>query len=298
MSMAGRILLTGSSGQLGWELRRALLPLGEIIAPPRNEFDLAHPETLARMVKQVKPRWIINPAAYTAVDRAESEVELCDTINATAPGILAEAAREVGAAIIHFSTDYVFDGHKRAPYNEEDIPHPLNHYGASKLEGERAVAAAGAPWLVFRTGWVYGGHGLNFVRTMQQLMLARQSLSIVDDQIGAPTWARALANAVALVVGHYGTPERVADVSGLYHLSCAGATTWYEFAQLIRVRMREAQPGCALARLLPVPSHEYPTPASRSPYSVLDNGKMQRTFGLSLPAWDECFDLAAPEFGL
>ncbi|HEY9381449.1 MAG TPA: dTDP-4-dehydrorhamnose reductase [Burkholderiales bacterium] len=298
MSLGGPILLTGANGQVGWELRRALLPLGPIVAPGRAQCDLSRPETLADVVRQIRPQWIINPAAYTAVDRAESEPGLCDTVNAVAPGVLAEAAREAGAGIIHFSTDYVFDGGKRTPYRETDVPAPLNYYGASKLAGEQAIAAAGAPWLVLRTGWVYGGHGVNFVRTMQRLLGERSSLSVVDDQIGAPTWARAIADAVAIIVGRYRTPERMAAASGLYHLSCGGSTTWFGFAAAIRQRMLTAQPDRPLAQLIAIPSHDYPTPAARSPYSVLDNGKLKRTFGLALPPWSECFDLAAPEFGL
>ncbi|HEY9380272.1 MAG TPA: dTDP-4-dehydrorhamnose reductase, partial [Burkholderiales bacterium] len=225
MSRGGPILLTGASGQLGWELRRALLPLAPIVAPGRAQCDLSRPETLADVVRQVRPQWIINPAAYTAVDRAESETALCDTVNAAAPGVLAEAAREAGAGIIHFSTDYVFDGGKRTPYRESDTTAPLNRYGASKLAGEQAVAAAGAPWLVFRTGWVYGGHGVNFVRAMQRLLGERSSLSVVDDQIGTPTWAHAIAEAVTIIVGRYRTPERMAEESGIYHLSCSGSTS-------------------------------------------------------------------------
>lgn len=297
MNPGGPILLTGAGGQVGWELRRALLPLGPIVAPGRAQCDLSRPEILANIVRQVRPQWIINPAAYTAVDHAESEMELCNTVNAVAPGVLAQAAYEVGAGIIHFSTDYVFDGGKRAPYRESDATAPLNHYGASKLAGEQAVAAAGAPWLVFRTGWVYGGHGVNFVRTMQRLLGERSSLSVVDDQIGAPTWARAIADAVAIIVGRYRTPERVAEVSGLYHLSCGGSTSWFGFAEAIRERLLLAQPNRPLAQLIAIPSRDYPTPAVRSPYSLLDNGKLERTFGLALPHWRECFDLAAPEFG-
>jgi len=293
-----RILLTGASGQVGWELRRTLLPLGEVIAPGREEFDLSKPERLAETVRRIRPQWIVNPAAYTAVDRAESEPALCDTVNAVAPAELARAARALGAGFIHFSTDYVFNGDKRAPYREDDAPMPLNQYGASKLEGERAIAAIGGAWLIFRTGWIYGGHGDNFVRTVQRLLLQRESLSIVDDQIGAPTWARAVAEVVAIIMGRYAAPEALLPDSGIYHLSAGGSTSWFAFAEHIRERMAAAHPGRPLARLIPIPSVQYPTPATRSHYSVLDNSKLRERFGLALPDWKECFALAAPEFGL
>ena len=293
-----RILLTGANGQLGWELRRTLLPLGQIVAPGRDVCDLARPETLTETVRRIRPQWIVNPAAYTAVDRAESEPALCHAVNAVAPGVLAEAAREIGAAVIHFSTDYVFDGRKAAPYVEEDATAPLNVYGASKRDGELAVTAAGAPHLVFRTGWVYGGHGLNFVRTIQRLLAEREVLTVVADQIGAPTWARAIAETVSLVLARYRAPEGVSEDVGLYHLACAGEASWFDFAQRIRQRMAAAQPQQSLAEVKPVASSEYRTAAQRSPYSVLDSGKLAQRFGLRLPPWTECFDLAAPEFGL
>ncbi len=297
MSSRPVVLLTGASGQVGWELRRCLMPLAKVVAPGREHFDLARPETLIPLIRQLKPRWIVNPAAYTAVDRAESERDLCYAVNALAPGVLAEAAREVGAGIVHFSTDYVFDGRKNTPYREEDLTAPLNWYGASKLAGEQAVADAADAWLVFRTAWVYGAHGANFVRTMMRLLRERSTLTVVDDQIGTPTWARAIAEAVATVLARCPDPQQLGSRKGVYHLTCGGQTTWFAFAAAIHDRL-QARGVAPLAELQPIPSQAYPTPAKRSPYSVLDNGKLEQAFDIRLPDWDEVFSLAAPEFGL
>ncbi|RFA29334.1 dTDP-4-dehydrorhamnose reductase [Alkalilimnicola ehrlichii] len=299
MSVRPRILLTGGSGQVGWELRRSLLALGEVIEPDRERYDLCRPERLARLIRDLKPRWVVNPAAYTAVDKAESEPERCQRINAIAPAVLAEAAHAVGAGFIHFSTDYVFDGAKHSPYTEDDPTAPLNWYGTTKLEGEQAVAdvSRDGAWLVLRTGWVYGGRGHNFVRTMQRLMSEKTQLTVVDDQIGAPTWARSIADVAAQVLAYCQSPSAMAEYAGVYHVSCAGATSWYGFASRIRDRLLAAGME-AVAELSPTDSAGYPTPAARSPYSVLDNSKLARRFGLVLPPWEEAFMLAAPEFGL
>ncbi len=290
-----RILLTGATGQVGWELRRSLAPLGEIIAPTHREFDLSRPHTLATLVRQVRPNWIVNPAAYTAVDNAESEQELCRTVNEVAPGALAQAAASVGAGMVHLSTDYVFDGTAGRPYREDDPPAPLNHYGRTKLAGEQAVAAVGAPCLVLRTSWVYGGRGTNFFRTITRLMREKQIVSIVDDQIGTPTWSRQVAEAIAIVLAQVREPHALAERAGIYHLTCHGETSWYGFAQEIRERLA----GDRIAKLIPVTSEHYPTPARRSLYSVLDNGKLAEVFQLSLPHWKRAFAMAAEDhFGL
>lgn len=282
------IMLTGVNGQVGWELRRALAPLGHVVALDSRALDLADPDAIRARVREIAPRLIVNPAAYTAVDRAESEPERARAVNATAPGILGEEASRCGAILVHYATDYVFDGRKDSPYLEDDAPNPLNVYGATKLEGETAIRASGARHLIFRTSWVYGRRGGNFLLTMQRLMQERPELRIVDDQIGAPTWSRMIAEATAQILAQCLSPARGADRPepwGTYHLTCGGATSWYGFA-------------CAIAelkgyptRLTPIPSADYPTPARRPANSRLDNGKLERVFGLRLPDWREALEL-------
>lgn len=278
------ILLTGANGQVGWELRRALSPLGQVAAVDSKAMDLADPDAIRRVLAEVRPRLIVNPAAYTAVDKAEAEPHLARKVNAEAPGLLAEVAAKTGALLVHYSTDYVFDGSGDAPWKEDDPTGPLNVYGATKLAGEQAIAATGCRHLIFRTSWVYGARGANFLLTMGRLMRERPELKIVADQVGAPTWCRGLADATAHVLAQWLSPARGADKPepwGVYHMTHGGETSWHGFAQaILELEGLEAPP-----RLLPIPSGDYPTPARRPLNSRLDNGKLERTFGIRLPAW-------------
>lgn len=278
-----KILLTGCSGQLGRELKRSLACLGEVVACDRGLLDLAQPEAMHAAVRAIAPTVIVNAAAYTAVDRAEAEPHLAQAINTVAPAILAEEAKRLGALLIHYSTDYVFDGTKSTPYTEADQPAPLSAYGRSKLGGEQTIAAAGGRHLIFRTSWVYGLHGANFMKTM--LRLGRRScetgdeLRVVGDQVGAPTWTRHLADATALILARKDLPD------GLYHLAAAGATNWHAYAEAI---FAEAQ-HTGLVDKPPVihriTSADYPLPAPRPANSRLDCTKFRRDFDLALPDW-------------
>ena len=274
-----RILLTGCAGQLGRELKRSLCCLGEVIACDRQEFDLADPDALRDAVRDAAPAVIVNAAAHTAVDKAESEPELAMAINAIAPGVLAEEAKRLGALLIHYSTDYVFDGTKPAPYTEDDSPAPLSVYGRSKREGELAIAAADGRHLIFRTSWVYGLHGANFMKTMLRLGKEHDELRVVGDQIGAPTWSRHLADVTALVLARKDIPN------GLYHLAAAGETSWHGYAEAIfyeaqRVGLMDNSP--VVHRIT---SADYPLPAARPANSRLDCSRFRRDFDLTLPDW-------------
>lgn len=273
-----RILVTGRDGQVGWELVRTLAPLGEVMATGRAELDLASGDSIRNAVRAIQPQLIVNAAAYTAVDRAESEPELARRINTNAVAALAEEAKTVGAAMIHYSTDYVFDGAKTTPYLEGDAPHALSVYGQTKLGGEQALAAAGIPYLVLRTSWVYGARGHNFLKTILKLAVEKPELRIVDDQIGAPTWSRDIAEATAVIAKRW--MHNGATQSGVYHMTAAGETTWYGFAaEALRLRKSPS------AKLVPIASSEYPTPAARPKNSRLDCGKLARDFDCRLPAW-------------
>ena len=274
-----RILLTGCAGQLGRELKRSLACLGDVIACDRQEFDLADPDALRDAVRDAAPTVIVNAAAHTAVDKAESEPELAMAINAIAPGVLAEEAKRLGALLIHYSTDYVFDGTKPAPYTEDDSPAPLSVYGRSKREGELAIAATGARHLILRTSWVYGLHGANFMKTMLRLGKEHDELRVVGDQIGAPTWSRHLADVTALVLARKDIPN------GLYHLAAAGETSWHGYAEAIfyeaqRVGLMDKSP--VVHRIT---SADYPLPAARPANSRLDCSRFRRDFDLTLPDW-------------
>lgn len=274
-----RILLTGVNGQVGWELQRTLAPLGEIIAADRRTLDLADVAAIRRGVAAIAPDLIVNPAAYTAVDKAESEPDAAFAVNAAAAGELAAC----GVPMVHFSTDYVFDGRKPDAYTETDTPNPLGVYGASKLAGEAAVANAGIPHLILRTSWVYGLRGKNFLLTMQRLARERESLSVVDDQFGAPTWSRLIAEATALTVARWLEREDLAADSGIYHLASAGRTSWHGFTAAILDRLAATHTG--LARLSAIPTSGYPTPAARPANSQLDCSKLAQRFGVRLPDW-------------
>lgn len=291
MSSENRILIVGAAGQVGVELQRSFADFGSITAVDRESVDLAVPDQVRELVNRAKPTLILNAAAYTAVDQAEAEGELATAINAEAPRVLAEEARERGALLVHYSTDYVFDGTKQGPWMEEDATHPLNAYGKSKLAGEEAIRGVGGAALVFRTSWIYGPHGKNFLLTMLRLAGERESLNVVDDQVGAPTTSIALADATRTIVegavaGRFGSP---ATWAGLYHMTCAGTTSWYGFAGAIFARVGDLLGGRRPA-VKPVASSEYPTPAQRPQNSVLSNARLKERFGVTLPAWDEALD--------
>lgn len=283
MSGIGRILVTGRDGQVGAELMRTLAGLGEVIATSRAEMDLESEESICRAVRGSQPRWIVNAAAYTAVDKAESEPSRAWAINAHAVRVLAEEAKALGAVVIHYSTDYVFDGEKSSPYTEEDATNPRNVYGRTKLEGEQLLTDAGIPYLVLRTSWVYGGRGKNFLRTITKLAAEKPELRIVDDQIGAPTAARDIAATTANVLRKWSAAG--AASRGVYHLTANGETNWYRFAVGAMDWLRVHRPATNWARLTPISTAEYPTPAARPKNSRLNCGKLERDFGVRLPEW-------------
>lgn len=285
----GTILVTGASGQVGYELVRALAPLGHVVAPTSATMNLADAEGIRAMVRNIAPAVIVNAAAYTNVDRAEVDRECCFAINAVAPGILAEEALCLGAALVHYSTDYVFDGTKRTAYTEDDATCPMNVYGASKLAGEQAIETVGGGYLILRTSWVYGARGSNFLRTIRRLARERRELKVVSDQVGAPTWSRAIAGSTALVLGKLlvrgeTAAERVMLASGVYHLTATGSTNWYDFARAIIDNERE-RGGVTCERIIPVTTSEYGAPAPRPLFSVLDNSKLRTRFDCAMPDW-------------
>ncbi|ELQ6152000.1 dTDP-4-dehydrorhamnose reductase [Cronobacter turicensis] len=281
------ILLFGKSGQVGWELQRALAPLGHIIALDFNSEDycgdFSNPEGVAETVRRIKPDVIVNAAAHTAVDKAEAERDFAQLLNATSVEAIAREAAKINAWVIHYSTDYVFPGTGETPWCESDATAPLNVYGETKLAGERAVQSFCPNHLIFRTSWVYAGKGNNFAKTMLRLAKERESLSVINDQYGAPTGAELLADCTAHAI-------RVAlakpEVAGLYHLVASGVTTWYDFAALVFDEARKAGITLKLTDLQPVPTSAYPTPARRPQNSRLNTLKFQQQFGLVLPQWD------------
>ena len=281
------ILILGQHGQVAWELQVALATLGRVTVWGSQELDLAHPDRIRDRIRTLQPQIIVNAAAYTAVARAEQEPALCQAINATAPGLIAELAREFGALLVHYSTEYVFDGTKTSPYLETDTPNPLGVYGASKLAGEQAIIQADCAHLILRTTWVYGNRGKNFLLTILRLAAERSELKIVADQVGAPTWSKSIAIATSQILARCGDRDP-ATISGIYNLSAAGKSSWHGFASEIVDRYRTQFPDRVLQvrDILPIPASDYPTPAQRPAYSVLDNSKVLATFGVQLPAWD------------
>jgi dTDP-4-dehydrorhamnose reductase len=281
-----KILLLGRNGQVGWELERALAPLGEITALGRAELDLADVPRLAATVRTLQPGVIVNAAAYTAVDKAESDRDAAFAVNATAPRVLAEEAKRIRALLVHYSTDYVFDGAKGAPYVEDDATHPLNVYGASKLAGEEAIRKSACRHLILRTSWVYGPRGANFMLTMLRLAKERPELRVVDDQLGAPTSSKSIADATATVLARALESPRL---GGLYHLAAAGETSWCGFAREILAQAGLATP------VVPIPTEQYPTPARRPRDSRLDCARLRETFGVTLARWEEALARAMAE---
>ncbi len=292
----GPILLTGATGQVGGKLLGTLASLGRIVAPSREETDMSRPESLRTLVRAIQPRWIVNPAAYTAVDKAESERDLAFAVNAESVAILGEEAARIGALVLHFSTDYVFAGTGTAPYRETDATAPVSVYGASKLAGEEALAASGAAHMIFRTSWVYGATGKNFLLTILRLARERDSLRIVADQHGAPTSSRDLARMTAAVMRaiedtaarkHIPIVDAAHGMTGVYHACGAGETTWFGFAEEALRQIRSHDPRQRIASLQPITSEEYPTPAKRPANSRLNCEKLANTFNWNMPPWDE-----------
>jgi dTDP-4-dehydrorhamnose reductase len=282
------ILVTGANGQVGFELQRSLAALGDVVAMTRGEMDLANEASILLALQAHRPRVIVNPAAYTAVDRAESDAEQAMAVNAAAPGILARWAADNGAWLVHYSTDYVFDGTKADAYVESDTANPQSVYGESKWLGEEAVRSAGGRHLILRTSWVYGHHGNNFLKTILRLAQERSSLNVVADQVGAPTSAALIADVTRTVIERIARPD-ASDLSGTYHLSAQGNTSWHGYAAHIvrQASARDVKLALTIDALKPIPTAEYPTPAKRPHNSRLDCTKLMDGFDLSLPAWQE-----------
>jgi len=293
-----RIMLTGTNGQVGWELARCMMPLGEVIVLTRAQCDLSRPETLPNIIQQIKPDVIVNAAAYTAVDKAEEAEGLATTINGTSVGVLAEEAKKLNALLIHYSTDYVFDGTKQTPYTEDDVPNPINAYGRSKLLGEQAVQQTGCDHLILRTTWVYAARGKNFLKTILRLAQERDELRIVADQYGAPTWARNIADVTAHVLAA-AIRERLADefISGTYHLCASGETTWHGFSKAIIERARQVAPVGSIKTesVLPIATEDYPLPAARPKNSKMDSSSLTARFGMTVPEWKHAMELCIDE---
>jgi dTDP-4-dehydrorhamnose reductase len=285
-----KIFLTGAYGQIGWELNRTLLPYGEIYACGRDTLDLLDETAVRRTVRGFGPNIVINAAAYTAVDRAETDREPCDGLNASVPGVLAEEAGRLGAWMVHFSTDYVFNGKNSRPWTEDDAPEPANYYGRAKLGGDIAVMKNAFRHLIFRTSWVYAARGSNFMLSMLRLFAQKDELRIVDDQTGAPTWARYIAQAVSMVLRR-AFEEDDASLSGVYNLAASGSTSWYDFARAIR----DYAGGFDCVKLTPVSSEEYTTAAKRPKWSVLSTEKIRRVFGVYPARWMDSMKLCIDE---
>ncbi|AQQ27323.1 MULTISPECIES: dTDP-4-dehydrorhamnose reductase [Burkholderia] len=288
------ILVTGVNGQVGFELLRSLQGLGRVVACDRSMLDLSDLDRVRSVVRELKPSIIVNPAAYTAVDKAETDVDAARRLNAEVPRAFAEEAARLGAALVHYSTDYVFDGTKEGAYVETDATNPQNVYGLTKLEGEQAIAATGCTHLILRTSWVYGRRGKNFLLTMLKLGSERPELRVVADQVGAPTWSKTIATATAHIVAQALAADDAdwwAQRSGVYHFTSAGATSWHGFAEAIFAQaMGERAP-----RVLPIPASDYPVPAKRPSNSRLSHDKLTEAFGLRLPDWADALTLCLSE---
>jgi dTDP-4-dehydrorhamnose reductase len=293
-----RILLTGKTGQVGAELLALLPRLGKVAAFDRHELDLSRPDHIRRVIRDVQPTVIVNAAAYTLVDKAETEEKQAHIINVEAPALMAEEAKKIGAALVHYSTDYVFNGSRSVPYDEEDQTNPINVYGRTKLAGEQAIRAIGVPHLIFRTAWVYGTRGRNFLLTILRLATEREELRIVRDQFGAPTWSREIAKSTARVLAQLSEDrEALSGFNGVYNMTAAGKTSWFEFAEAILEEGSRTPRDIAwfaaatggnplvVRRVNPITTEQYPTPAHRPAYSVLSNRRLKQVFGLELPDW-------------
>src|SRR5438874_1079740 len=297
------ILLTGKNGQVGAELSRLLPQVGEVVALGHDQLDLSNPSDIRRAIREVRPQLIVNTAAYTAVDQAETDETTARAVNAEAPGIMAEEAKKIGAALIHYSTDYVFDGTKKAPYDEIDSVNPISVYGKTKFAGEQAIRNSGLAHLIFRTAWVYATRGRNFLLTILRLATEREELKIVSDQVGAPTCASEVAGATAKILTRI--LERndhssvFSEVSGTYHMSAAGQTTWYDFAESILEKAQLSwhdlewlaaatqRRRLVARRVIPISTEEFGSPTPRPAYSILSNSRLNRTFGFALPDWHD-----------
>ena len=310
--MKPTILLTGKTGQLGFELYRLLPKLGELVAPERNELDLRDPEKIRQIMRNASPQLVVNAAAYTAVDAAEADEGTAFAVNAEAPKLFALEAKRIGATLVHFSTDYVFDGSTKAPYDETDPTNPINVYGKTKLAGEQAIRNSGAAHLIFRSSWVYATHGRNFLLTILRLATEREELRVVHDQVGAPTRALDLAEEttgiLAGMIAADSNRSAFPRVGGTYHMTADGQTTWYEFAKAILDEARGAPPHLPWLNLatkgrplitrqvVPISTQEFASPTPRPAYSVLSNARLRRTFGVALPDWRtqlrRCFSAA------
>lgn len=289
MGLELRILVTGKNGQVGFELQRALAPLGQVIAVDQSECNLANPDAIRELVRRVAPDVIVNPAAYTAVDKAESDRETAFAVNARAPGVFGEEAARLGALVIHYSTDYVFDGNKDSAYTEEDTPAPQSVYGQTKLEGERALAEANPQHVIMRTSWVVGAHGGNFAKTMLRLAAERERLTVVADQFGAPTSAALLADLTAHLIRQHQRKGSDAFPYGTYHVVAGGETNWCDYARFVIAEALAAgrQLKVTPEAVSPLTTADYPTPAKRPTNSRLDTARFRTAFGLNLPHWQE-----------
>ncbi len=290
-----KIMLLGKNGQVGWELQRTMAPLGQVMALDWQELNLTDEQAIRRIIRDICPDLLVNAAAYTAVDQAEEEQDLAMAVNGTAPGIIAEEVARYGAALIHYSTDYIFDGNQERPYTEKESPNPINVYGKTKLAGEEAIRHAGAKHLIFRTSWVYGIRGKNFLKTIVRLAGEKDELKVVNDQYGAPTWSRMIAECTALVIARCGG-KIDHNNQGLYNLSAAGKTTWHGFAEAILNEM--AKRGLKTPHLKAISSAEYITRAKRPADSLLDNSLIKEKFGLCMPDWHTSMESAFLDFYL
>lgn len=292
-----KILLFGKNGQVGWELNRTLLPLGEVVALGRDDADFSNPESLRKIIREIEPDVIVNAAAYTTVDKAEEEEDLALVINGEAPKVIAEEASKINALLVHYSTDYVFDGTKLSPYIETDDPHPINAYGRTKLAGERSIELSGCKFIIFRISWVYGVRGKNFLRTMIKLMRDRDQIGVVDDQVGTPTWSRYIAETTASVVMQTQIESKKQFVSDTYHLPASGKATWHGFANEIAKVAKElmGESWLTIENIKPISSSEYRVPAKRPVNSVMSGNRLTQKYNVIMPGWENCLELAMQE---